>query len=188
MNTQRKSSANLLSRCLVLILVASLALAPVSSVSAASTKTVTKSFKVVQTTGVFKVLNYYGKDEFKVTYNPSTKKIVQVKTGKAIKNPPGFDIIERGTVTKKKLSASKWQYKTTWYLNFKSVPEVLKTLAEKKVPVLEAICSIGRFVAFRATYIVTGEGKVTQKKTEYKYMVPSNLKGAALTLLKSFMK
>ncbi|MBQ1493198.1 MAG: hypothetical protein IIZ39_14690, partial [Blautia sp.] len=81
MNTERKTIANLLSRCLVLILVASLVLAPVSSVSAASTKTVKKSFAVLQTTGIFKVLNYYGKDTFKVTYDPATKTVVKVKTG-----------------------------------------------------------------------------------------------------------
>ena len=188
MNTERKSFAKLLSRCLVLILVASLTLAPVSSVSAASTKTVKKSFAVLQTTGIFKLLNYYGKDTFKVTYDPATKTVVKVKTGKAIKNPSGFEIIERDSIKRTKRTASKWQFESIWYLNFKSVPPVLKTIAEKKVPLLNAICSIGRFVTFRATYVVSGTGKITQKKVQYKLMVPSNLLGAAKILYKSFTK
>ncbi len=185
---QRSCGQRVLSRILVLVLVAALSLSVVQPASAATTQTKTTSIAVLQTKGIFKIFNYYGKDNFKVTYYPDTNTIKKVKTSASIRLPKGFEIIERESITRKKLSASQWRFTSTWYLNFNSLPAPMQAIAEKKVPVLAAICSIGRFVAFRATYLVKGDGSVTRTKIQYKLMVPSNLAGAAKILYNAFIK
>lgn len=187
MYTTGKKERKGLARVLALILVLTLTVMPAEGVLAA-TKTKTISMPVIETKGILKILDYYGKDNFQVTYDTGTKQLVQVKTSKSIKNPEGCEIIERDkSITRKKTSAKKWKFVTTWYLSLNNAPPIVEKLVLKKFPVLEAVFTIGRFVAIKATYNVTA-GKVTRTSLKVKPMVPSNLIGAAKTLLTSFLK
>ena len=152
----------------------------------AATKKVTKKYYALHTDSMLSAFDYYGRDTIQLKYNTSKKTISSCKVSQSTKNPWGAALVKKGGVKVKKLSSKKWQYTTTWYLNFKILPSGFQQVAKKITPYLAAISDLGKFVKVTCVYQVNGNGTVKRSSFKYKFMVPSNLLGAAKQLLDCF--
>lgn len=147
--------------------------------AASGAKTVTHSYKPMKSESLFRFLDIWGKDTFKVTYNKSTGKITGVKASQS-NQTLGTNMVEKGGIKLIKKTDKKWTYEATWYLNFTILPKAFRALAVKFTPGLAALSDLGRICKVTVRYTVTPSS--LSHSLSYKFMVPSKLEKAARTI------
>ena len=167
------------------------------NVSAASQKTVTKSNKVLEADNGVRALDVYGKDVFKIVYNPKNKTIIRCSVGQQKKNL-GTNLCEPGKIVCTKSTAKEKKYTSVWYLNFSILPKakiggqtsdkIVKKAMGKYAPVVVQLSDLGRIMKVTTTYTVKGDGSLIRNSSKIKFMVPSRLTDAAKKAKSLFAK
>ena len=157
---------------------------PAQVQAATKNKTVTRTYTPMSADGVFKLLTIYGKDSFKITYNPSTKKVVSCSTSQSSK-ALGTDMIQKGGIRLVKKTAKAWTYEAKWYLNFTILPKPVQQIGKIFGSKIAALSSLGRIATVTVRYTVNGDGTL-KHSLSYKFQVPSKMESAARTVGKWF--
>ena len=150
---------------------------PAEAQAAGKNKTVTRTYRPMDSDCIFKKLSVYGQDSFQITYNPSTGKVVSVKASQKAAGL-GTNMVERGGIRLKKKTAKTWTYEATWYLNFTVLPKPLQVIAKAAGMKVADLCSMGRFLVVKVTYTVRGNGTLGHSLS-YRFQVPSRLQNLA---------
>ncbi len=162
------------------------AMVPCQAQAAVKNKTVTRTYTPMSADGGFKALSVYGKDSFRITYNPGTKKVVSCsasQTAKAL----GTDMIQKGGIKLVKKTAKAWTYEATWYMNFTILPKPVQFIGKCLGMKIASLSSLGRIATIKVKYTVNGDGTL-KHSLSYKFQVPSNMQSAAKTVAKWFTK
>ncbi len=158
---------------------------PGSAFAAAKKATKTRSYTPMYSESLFKCLDMYGKDTFKVTYDTKTKKILGVQTSQKAKGL-GTDMIERGGIKLVKKTNKVWTYRATWYLNFTLLPKPVQQLAKVMRMKIAMFTSLGRICTVTVTYQVSADS--LKHNMSSRFQVPSKLSSAAQQICRYFTK
>ena len=172
----RTFSKKAVSIALILAMIFTMMMPGNAFAAAAKRASKTRSYMPMHAESLFKGLNMYGKDTFKVTYDTKTKRIVSVQASQTSKGL-GTDMIEKGGLKLVGKTNKVWTYRATWYLNFTLLPKPVQRLAQMMGMKISAFTSLGRICTVTVTYKVSADS--LKHSMSSRFQVPSRLSSTA---------